>query len=360
MKFGIFMLAPGGYGRTAADVYRNNLELVRIAEDLGFYSAYVAEHHFSEYGLVNDPLVFLAAAAVQTRRIRLGTGVMIVPLYGALRLAENAAMVDVLSGGRLDFGVGRGYQPHEFQAFDVAMEEAQERTDETIEFLRRVWTEDDVTFEGRYFTARHVSLSPKPVQRPHPPIQTAAVSPSTFKRMGEQGRQILTSPNFTPLDLIKENFTAYRTALQERGADLAGFDYPLMQQCYVGVDAQRAYDEPREAAMQYYDLLGRLLPKDVPGGDGAPAAYEFYSKIHRNVTNLQYDYLFEHGATFGDPERVVERIQRLQEEAGINYYQGWFSFGSLDHELVVASLRRFGEKVMPRFDVETAALPASR
>jgi alkanesulfonate monooxygenase SsuD/methylene tetrahydromethanopterin reductase-like flavin-dependent oxidoreductase (luciferase family) len=359
VKFGLFMLLPGGYGRTPAQVYRNNLELIRVAEDLGFYSAYVAEHHFSEYGLVNDPMVFLAAAAVQTSRIRLGAGVMIVPLYSPLRLAENAAMVDVLSGGRLDFGIGRGYQPHEFHAFNVPMEESQARTDEAMEFLRRAWTEDDVTFEGKFHTYRNVSLSPKPIQQPHPPILTAAVSPSTFKRMGELGEPILTSPNFTPLELIKENFSAYRAALRARGANLADYDYPLMQQCYVAEDEQRGYDEPQEAAMQYYNLLGRLLPKDVPGEDGTAPSYEFYGKIQRNVTNLQYDFLYEHGVTFGDPGRVVERIQRLQEEAGINYYQGWFNFGSLDHELALASLKRFGEKVMPKFEVETAAVPAS-
>jgi alkanesulfonate monooxygenase SsuD/methylene tetrahydromethanopterin reductase-like flavin-dependent oxidoreductase (luciferase family) len=240
------------------------------------------------------------------------------------------------------------------------MDEAQARTDETVEFVRRVWTEDNVTFEGKYFTARNVSLSPKPVQRPHPPILTAAVSPSTFARMGALGNQILTSPNFTPLELIKENFAAYRSALQANGFDPADFDYPLMQQCYVAAGEQAAYDEPREAAMQYYSLLGRLLPKEVPGRDGTPASYEFYGKIQRNVANLQYDYLYEHGVTFGDPGRVVERIERLQEEAGINYYQAWFNFGSLDHDLAVASLRRFGEQVMPRFDVETAAIPANR
>lgn len=360
MKFGLFMLLPGGYGRTAQDVYRNNLELIRVAEDLGFHSAYVAEHHFSEYGLVNDPLIFLAAAAVHTKRIRLGTGVIIVPLYPAIRLAENAAMVDVLSDGRLDFGVGRGYQPHEFEAFDVDMEEAQARTDETLEFLKMAWTQERVTFEGKYFRARDVSISPKPVQKPHPPILTAAVSPSTFKRMGEHGSQILTSPNFTPLDMIKENFEAYRVALAGAGHDPQAFDYPLMQQCYVAEDSQRGYDEPREAAMHYYSLLGRLLPKNVPGKDGTPSSYAFYSKIERNVTSLEYDYLYEHGVTFGDPGHVAERIQRLHDEAGINYYQGWFNFGSLTHELALASLRRFGEKVMPRFKVESPALPANR
>jgi alkanesulfonate monooxygenase SsuD/methylene tetrahydromethanopterin reductase-like flavin-dependent oxidoreductase (luciferase family) len=346
MKFGLFLLLPGGYGRSAGDVYRNNLELIRTAEELGFSSAYVAEHHFSEYGLVNDPLIFLAAAAVQTTKIRLGTGVVIVPLYGALRLAENAAMVDVLSNGRLDFGIGRGYQPHEFEAFGIPMDEAQERTDETVRFLKKVWTEDNVTFDGKYFKVQNVSLSPKPIQQPHPPIFTAAVSPSTFARMGEQGNPILTSPNFTPLEMIKENFAVYRQALKARGSNPAEFDYPLMQQCYVAADEQSGYDEPREAAMQYYRLLGRLLPKDGPS---VQASYDFYSKIQRNVVNLQYDYLYEHGVSFGDSSRIVDSIQRLQQEAGVNYYMGWFNFGSLDHDLALASLKRFGNEVMPKF-----------
>ena len=344
---------PGGHGRSARQVLLNHLEQIRLAEALGFHSAWVAEHHFSDYGLVNDPLVYLSAAAAQTSRIRLGAGVVVVPLHHPIRLAENAAWVDTLSGGRLDVGIGRGYQPHEFAAFDVDMEEAQARTEEAMSLVQAAWTQDEVNFDGKFFKAHGITLVPKPVQKPHPPIFTAAVSPSTFERLGKVGQQILTSPNFTPLEMIRDNFDAYRSALATGGFDAHDYDFPLMQQVYVGSDAQSAYDEPQRAAMQYYRLLGRLLPKNVKNASPADnKSYDFYSKVRRNVENLEYDFLYNNGVCFGDAGRVVELIQRLEEEVGITYFQCWFNFGGLDHETAMASMRRFGERVMPQFDVE--------
>jgi alkanesulfonate monooxygenase SsuD/methylene tetrahydromethanopterin reductase-like flavin-dependent oxidoreductase (luciferase family) len=360
MKFGMFCLLPGGHGREPGEIYRNNMALIELAEELGFYSAWVAEHHFSDYGMVNDPLLFLSAVAVRTKRIRLGTGVMVVPLHNPIRLAENAAFVDQLSGGRLDLGIGRGYQPHEFQSFDIAQEEAQERTEEIFEFMKAAWTQERVDWNGKHYHAENVTLSPKPFQKPHPPVLWAAVSPSTFERLGAKGLPILTSPNFTPIEMIKNNFAAYRTALTAGGFNVDHFDYPLMQQVYVAADSQRGYDEPQKAAMEYYNLLGHLLPKrSEDGSRGGGDSYDFYRKIQRNVENLDYDYLFANGVTFGDADSVVERIQRLQDEVGVDYFLGWFNFGSLGHEQAMASLRRFGEEVIPRFKVELGPVPVN-
>jgi natural product biosynthesis luciferase-like monooxygenase protein len=360
MKFGIFQLLPGA-GRLPSDVYERNLEMARTAEQLGFYSLWVAEHHFSQYGLVNDTLLYLSAVAAQTSRIRLGTGVVVVPLHHPIRLAENVAFVDALSRGRLDLGIGRGYQPHEFIGFDVPQAESQARTDEIIAFAKAAWSQDEVDWDGPFFRANHVRLVPRPVQRPDPPLWTAAVSPGTFERAGQRGERILTSPNFTPIEMIKENFDTYRSALARSGHDPAAFDYPVMQQVYVAQDAARGFEEPREASMEYFSLLGRLLPSSVrsDGSGGADPSYDFYRKVSRNVTDLQYDFLFEHGVSFGDANRVADRIRQLEQEVGMNYFLGWFNFGSLDHELAMRSLRRFADQVMARFDVEEAPVPAA-
>jgi natural product biosynthesis luciferase-like monooxygenase protein len=359
MKFGIFQLLPGA-GRLPSDVYDHNLEMARAAEQLGFYSIWVAEHHFSEYGLVNDTLLYLTAAAAQTSRIRLGTGVVVVPLHNPIRLAENIAFVDALSRGRLDVGIGRGYQTHEFVGFDIPQAEAQARTDEIIAFAKAAWSQDQVDWDGQFFRVNGVRLVPRPVQQPHPPLWTAAVSPGTFERAGRRGERILTSPNFTPIEMIKDNFDTYRAALSSSGHDPGGFDYPVMQQVYVGSDAARGFEEPREASMEYFSLLGRLLPGSVQAGspDGAGASYDFYRRISRNVADLRYDFLFEHGVSFGDASRVVDRIRQLEQEVGMSYFLGWFNFGSLDHDLAMRSLRRFADQVMARFDVEEAPVPA--
>jgi alkanesulfonate monooxygenase SsuD/methylene tetrahydromethanopterin reductase-like flavin-dependent oxidoreductase (luciferase family) len=250
MKVGIFQLLPGGYGRDAAQVCRDNLEMATEAEAMGFHAIWAAEHHFSEYGMVGDPLLYLSAVAGRTQRIRLGTGVVVVPVYEPVRLAENAAFVDVVSGGRLDLGVGRGYQPHEFVGFDVPQGEATDRTAEALELLRRLWTEEEVDFEGRFYRTHGARLVPRPLQTPHPPIWTAAVSPGTFSRAGAAGERILTSPNFTPIQTIKDNFNAYREALRANGFSPDDQDYPVMQQVYVGKDSRAAYEEPRVASME--------------------------------------------------------------------------------------------------------------
>jgi natural product biosynthesis luciferase-like monooxygenase protein len=354
MKVGVFQLLPGGHGRSAGDVYQQNLELARLADELGFHSVWVAEHHFSEYGMVADPLMYLAAVAAQTKRIRLGTGVVVLPLYNPVRLAENAAFVDVLSGGRLDLGIGRGYQPHEFAGFGIPQEEAQERTAEAIVVLKKLWTEEKVTWDGRFFKLNEVSVLPRPIQSPHPPLWTAAVSPSTFERAGRQAEPILTSPNFTPIDMIKENFDAYRSALSANGADPAHYEYPVMQQVYVGEDARRAYEEPQQASMEYFALLGRLLPKELRESSDVAASdsYSFYRKVGSNIAGLKYDFLVENGVCFGDANTVVERIKRLEAEVGMTYFMAWLNFGSLAHDLVVRSMRRFAEDVLPLLNAE--------
>ena len=359
MKFGIFQLLPGA-GRLPSDVYDRNLEMARAAEELGFYSVWVAEHHFSEYGLVNDTLLYLSAVAAQTNRMRLGTGVVVVPLHNPIRLAENVAFVDALSKGRLDLGIGRGYQTHEFVGFDVPQAESQARTDEIIAFAKAAWSQEEVDWDGQFFRASKIRLVPRPVQRPYPPLWTAAVSPGTFERAGDRGERILTSPNFTPIEMIKENFDTYRGALSRSGHDPDDFEYPVMQQVYVAHDAARGFEEPRQASMEYFKLLGRLLPGSVHSGstDGAGPSYDFYRKISRNVTDLQYDFLFENGVSFGDASRVADRIRQLEQEVGMSYFLGWFNFGSLDHELAMLSLRRFADQVMSKFDVEEAPVPA--
>jgi alkanesulfonate monooxygenase SsuD/methylene tetrahydromethanopterin reductase-like flavin-dependent oxidoreductase (luciferase family) len=252
----------------------------------------------------------------------------------------------VLSSGRFDLGVGRGYQPKEFTGFGVEMSESQAIFDESLEVIRRLWVEESVTFEGEFFQLNDIELFPRPLQDPHPPVWLAAVSPGTFQRAGALGQPILTSPNFTPIPMIQTNFDAYRSALTGAGFDPAGYEYPLMQQVYVGTDHDDGYDRPREHAMRYYASLGRLLPKD---GEIVSADYEFYAKVQSNVDQLRYEYLYRNGVSFGSSEEVVERIQALVDVVGLTYYIGWFNFGGLPHSEVMASMERFAADVMPHF-----------
>ena len=351
MKFGVMQLVSGGGGRTEREIYRDNLELVQLAEQLGFHSSWVAEHHFTDYGLVANTLQYLASAAMLTERIRLGAAVVVTTLHNPIRVAEEAAFLDVLSGGRVDIGVGRGYQPREFGAFGLDMDDSREIFSESIDFIRRAWTETEpFDWDGMHFSGKEISILPRSIQQPHPPLWLACVSPPTFDMAGEQGWQIMTSPNFTPVKMVAENFERYRKALVGNGYDPSSFNYPVMQQVYVGADEQSAYDEPQSACMGYFEKLSSLLPSEVKEGDGAGgASYEQFRKTQRKLNDLRYDYLFENGVCFGTPGRVIDRIRHLQAETGVDYLIAWFNFGTLGQDLAKASMRRFAEEVMPAF-----------
>lgn len=346
LKFGIMNLFPYADEKPPKQIFDETLAEIAFAEDLGFDSVWLAEHHFSRYGILGNPLVLAAAIAERTKRIRIGTAVIIAPFYDPLRLAEDAALVDVLSNGRLDLGIGRGYQPIEFRGFGVPQEEAASRMEEAKEVLRLAWTEESFSFHGRHFHYDDVAVYPKPIQRPHPPMWRAAVSLGSFEAAGRAGDKILTSPNFTPLPIVRKQYAAYQTELREAGYDVDAFDRPLMQQVYVGENARDAYETPRAHAEWFYRTLGQL----TPGARGeAVQGYESYASIASNIQAITYDEIFSHGANFGTPDAVVEKVRVLRDDIGVSHYIGWFNVGGLDHKRVMRSMERFAATVMPAF-----------
>jgi natural product biosynthesis luciferase-like monooxygenase protein len=350
LKFSIVAFNAGN-GRPPADVYRENLEQARHAEELGFSTVWLTEHHFSDYALLGDPTLFGSALAETTSTIRIGTAVLVLPVHNAIRVAENIAFLDVLSGGRVDVGIGRGYQPKEFEGFQVPMDRTTDITAESVELITKLWTEESVSFDGEFYKLNDVQLYPRPVQDPHPPIWHAAVSPSTFSTLGKRGEKILTSPNFTPIPLIEQNFDAYRDELTANGFDPSDYDFPLMQQVYVGADHDAGYNVPREHSMRYYQSLGRLLPKEE---DMVSKDYDFYKKVNSNIADLKYDFLYNNGVSFGDPAEVTERIQTLVDKVGLTHYIGWFNFGGMPHTEAMTSMERFATEVMPHFAAATS------
>lgn len=345
MKFGLMNLFPYADEKSPEEIFDETLEEIAYAEELGFDSVWLAEHHFSRYGILGNPLVFAAAIAQRTSRIRIGTAVVIAPFYDPLRLAEDAALVDVLSNGRLDLGIGRGYQPIEFDGFGVPQDEASTRTEEIMDILRLAWTEESFSYHGKHFNYEDVTIYPRPVQRPHPPLWRAAVSMGTFSAAGSAGEPILTSPNFTPLPIVKEQYTRYQSELVGAGFDAARFDLPMMQQVYVGESAEDAYETPRPHAEWFYRTLGQLVP-----GASKPAAagYEGYAAIKENIDQLSYDQIVSQGANFGTSDAVVDRLKVLRDDIGVSHYIGWFNVGGLDHSKVMRSMERFANEVIPQ------------
>jgi len=346
MRFSIQNLLSLRDGQTHAQVYANTLDECRLAEQLGFDMVWLAEHHFSPYGIAPSLAVLAAAIARETRRVRIGTAVVIAPFAHPLRIAEEWAMVDILSGGRIEFGLGRGYQPAEFRGLGVSMERTREQFDESLEVIRRAWTEERVSFAGEFYHVREVCVLPKPVQRPHPPLWTAAVSPDTYVLAGRRGLRILTSPAFTPFDILRRNYDGYRQAYREAHGSDAGADICLNKIIHVAESSRQAREDLREPIRWFFQTQAGLIadPSGVP-----PEQYAFYRRVRENLLSLSEEKALEQAAIAGDPEEVADKIRQHQGALGISFMMGAFSRGGLPHDKVRRSLTLFAEKVMPRF-----------
>src|SRR5499427_5221679 len=213
MRFGFFDQLPCASGFTEHQRYRDFLAQIELGDTLGFDTAWLGEIHFSRsFSILADPLMVLAAAAQRTDRIRLGTAVTLLPLHNPIKIAEEAATADMLSDGRLEFGVGRGVA-YQYPAYGIPLEESRERFEEALDFIVQAWTNEPLFFEGKYFRARDLSVVPKPLQSPHPPVRVAANSPDTFPFSGRRKLPIFASPLINPPDKLKEGLGVYRDTL---------------------------------------------------------------------------------------------------------------------------------------------------
>jgi alkanesulfonate monooxygenase SsuD/methylene tetrahydromethanopterin reductase-like flavin-dependent oxidoreductase (luciferase family) len=351
MKFGIMNLFPASGEESHHQLLRNTLEEIELADQMGFDSVWLAEHHFSEYGILGNPLTFGVSIAERTSRITIGTAVLVLPFYDPVRLAEDIATLDILSGGRLVIGVGRGYQPREFAGFRVDRENSRERYQETLDVLRLALTQENFSYEGQVFSYKNITTYPRPLQAGGPRILQGTSSPESFAIRGQAGEAIITSPNFTPLGRIKRNFELYRDAAKQAGHDLSGFDFPFMQQVWCG-DGHAALEQAAQAALNYYQMVGQV----IPGSEEAIAAERaYYEKVRRNIGLLTIEQTLTHGGNFGSTQQVIETIARLREELGITHYIGWFRIPTLDRKAAIKAMERFAADVIPALKDEGSA-----
>jgi len=345
VKFGIMNLFPVADGASDHQVLRETLDEIQLADELGFDSIWLAEHHFSKYGILGSPVNFGMAVAERTRRITIGTAVLVLPLHHPLRLAEDIAALDVLSGGRVTIGVGRGYQPAEFAGFGIALAESKQRYQETLDVLRLALTQEKFSYHGEIYHFDDVTTYPRPFTPGGPPILQGTVSPDSFRERGAVGEPIITSPNFTPLGIMQKNFSLYRQSMQANGFDIATYELPFMQQVWCG-DGEDGLREAARAAMNYYKSVGKVIP-------GSEEAIEqersYYAAVAKNIELLTLEQTLTHGGNFGSAQRVIETIEMLREQLGINHYIGWLRIPSLDRRSALKSMEEFATKVIPHF-----------
>jgi alkanesulfonate monooxygenase SsuD/methylene tetrahydromethanopterin reductase-like flavin-dependent oxidoreductase (luciferase family) len=350
MKFSSFHLFHQHQGWSEKEVYDYNVELVEYLEEVGFDGVWLAEHHFRDYGLCNNIPAMLSFLAARTRRMRLGTGVSILPLHNPVLVAEEIAQLDVLSGGRVDFGIGRGYQSSEFSRFGIDISEARERYDEALELILKLWREDNVEFDGRFYKAGGVTLKPRPLQRPHPPVYVASVSPDTLKLCARRGMPFMADGAST-FGGVSRAAATWRDEMAANGFDTADHDLVVMRSVYVGT----SNDEAREALSRFEMGFDRAriinaasAPIDPKTGQIAKG-YEFWQDRYLKGGTVTDEFRWDHLEVIGDAERVIGQIRRLQEAGFTNIMCDFGSTRPMPIKEMKAIVKRFADEVIPAF-----------
>jgi natural product biosynthesis luciferase-like monooxygenase protein len=348
MKFGMLHLFENPLDRTEKEIVDEQFDIMVRSEDYGFDSVWPAEHHFSEYGYCASPAVTLAAVAARTKRIRLGTGVVVLPLNHPIRVAEDFAIIDLMSGGRVDLGVGRGYQPHEFQGYGVDQTRSRDMFREGVEIIQKAWTEERFSYEGEFYQVHDLSVRPKPYQKPHPPIWMASLSPETFQLCGQYGFNLMAAPVFGfDVNRGAAQIEEYRQALRDHGRDPAAHEVAALTMTYVADDSQQALDDFADPVMWYYKTFAKYIAP--PKGQAAVPTYEMYTQARDFLSSATWDAVVQGGAVIaGSPDQVVDRIGRVSEICGFTHYLCWTRIGGLAHPKVMRSMELMASKVMPQ------------
>jgi alkanesulfonate monooxygenase SsuD/methylene tetrahydromethanopterin reductase-like flavin-dependent oxidoreductase (luciferase family) len=331
MRFGLFGGARSKGGGAAGDSlgYRTWIDYVLRAEKLGFHSVFVVEHHFTGVGQVSASLSLLSYLAAVTTRIRLGTAVVVLPWHNPALLAEQVATLDLLSGGRVDLGIGKGYRDYEFHGFAIPQDEASARFDECREFLRKAWTADGrFSHHGRFWNFNDVVIEPHPVQSPHPPLWVGAGSLDSIRRAAAGGASLLLD-QIAPIDLTLQRVAIYREEQARRGIPAKPEQIAVAR----ALQLVRTNEERRQAEQIRLQVLRNI--GDLARGEGAGRYRALGQEIDVSLAR-------EDAPLLGTPDEISERLQRLQE-GGVDYVLLVDPTGS------VASLEAFAADVMPRF-----------
>jgi alkanesulfonate monooxygenase SsuD/methylene tetrahydromethanopterin reductase-like flavin-dependent oxidoreductase (luciferase family) len=336
MEIGLFTEFQSPPGMDEAQAFDESLDQVTAAEALGFDSVWLAEIHFQKgRSVLSSPLVIATAIAARTQRIRIGIAVQILPLAHPLHLAEDVATVDQLSKGRLDFGVGRSGLPEHYEGFNVPHAESRERFNETLEILVKAWTEDRFTHEGKYFQYRNVCVTPKPYQKPHPPLRVAATTQETYSIVGRMGMPIFIAVRTTSISDLKRFIGGYHEGWREAGHPGRG-QISLIVPVYVTEDGRQAREEAKASTMHFFRSIAEALSR---GPRAAEAA---------RLGRMTYDEILEELVVYGSPGAVTKRLLELREALGYSSLSAWMNVGGrIPHERVLGSMRLFSEHVIP-------------
>ena len=348
MEFGVFHEFPWSRGLSETEAFDLSFEEVDAAERWGLDVMWLAELHAAPTrSVLSAPLNVATAIATRTSRMKIGTAVQVLPLCHPLRIAEEAATVDQISHGRLIFGVGRSGFPRTYQAYGIPYEESRERFAESLEILKRAWSEDRFSYDGQFYSFHNVHLVPKPYQKPFPELRIAVNSPDTFEAVGTQGYPIFVAVRIGTLSELAPNIATYRAAWRGAGHPGDGKVY-LRLPVFIADTYDRARDEAEESIMHFYRWLGDQL--EWSATQSGARAIEQRAERGQRLQTMSYADALRDKVVVGGPAEVTDRLMQLRDELGLDGILAEINCGSLiPHDKVMRALKLLCQEVMPAF-----------
>jgi alkanesulfonate monooxygenase SsuD/methylene tetrahydromethanopterin reductase-like flavin-dependent oxidoreductase (luciferase family) len=348
MKFGYFTLSDNHYEnnvRRANDFVSDIIDEAVYAEEVGLHSAWIGEHHFSTLGVLSCPDLVLANVAARTRRIRLAPAVTVLPLHHPIRVAEQWATLDLLSGGRVDFAAGRGYDRREYLPFNVSFAENQEIFEEGMEVVRRLWSSDSpISYHGKHYRFEDVAITPKPVQNPLP-AYVASFSKPSIELAGRLGCGLIVAPFAAAMTYggLRQVAELYHETCSRRG-QAAG---SLMCSYFIHfADTKEGEEAARARQIRYYkECVIAAFPSDPRT---APPSYRYFVGMVERLRNVRPEDLTENSVLLGSPARITDTLKKV-EAAGFDEVILYFNVGLKPHTQVKHEMARFMAEVAPTF-----------
>ena len=349
MEFGYFTLSDNHYldntrapNQFVADIAAEAI----LADRLGMHSTWIGEHHFSTLGVLSCPDLVLAFVAAQTKRIRLAPAVTVLPLHNPIRVAEQWASLDLLSGGRVDFAAGRGYDRREYLPFGVSFENNQEIFAEGMEIVRRLWTaEGPISHRGKNYSFENVSITPKPIQRPIP-AYVASFSKPSIELAAKLGCGVIVAPFAAAMTFggLKQVAELYHETCAKHGTKPGR----LMCSYFTHfADNQAQEDVQRARQIRYYkECVIPALPGDPKT---APPSYRYFVDMVAKLHKVRPEDLTENSVLIGSSQRIIDTLKKV-EAAGFSEVILYFNVGLKPHQQVKDEMDRFMREVAPAFD----------
>lgn len=358
MKFGIFLLGEKPPTMSGAEVYQRNLEQARVADELGYDTVWLAEHHFSPYGTIADPLTFAAAVAATTKNCRIGSAVAIPAFHNPIKLAERAAMVDCISNGRLDLGVGRGYQEHEFRRFNIPMDESTERFIEAVGVVENLLNNTTYSWDGKFSKGEDICIYPRPVQERIPIYVAVLRTASTIDWVVEHGYGCMVGNPYIPNPELGASLKLLQESKDRAGKIEQDNDVWALTTAFCDHDRDFARSYPRESVELNLKFLQEYAAPFQRGGE-VPYDYQAYSDWYTRLDKQDiatYDTMLDMNVTMiGDPDDLIRKILFMHDG------DGWQNFiltvnkgGAMDQEKVLSAMKLIATEVIPVVRAESS------